>query len=89
MGLTTTHPKISCSYHRQNLGAGSPAPLSPIRLVRFRTSPSQGGVTGSIPVRVNMIESVTHLVTDFFIYITNLVKALRKGLIDAMMDLCK
>ena len=43
MGLTTTHPKISCSYHRQNLGAGSPAPLSPIRLVRFRTSPSQGG----------------------------------------------
>ena len=24
-----------------------------------------------------------------FIYITNLVKALRKGLIDAMMDLCK
>lgn len=43
----------------------------------------------SIPVRVNMIESVTHLVTDFFIYITNLVKALRKSLIDAMMDLCK
>ena len=43
----------------------------------------------SIPVRVNMIASVTHLVTDFFIYITNLVKALRKGLIDAMMDLCK
>lgn len=36
-----------------------------------------------------MIESVTHLVTDFFIYITNLVKALRKGLIDAMMDLCR
>lgn len=58
-----------------------------VKLVK--TSPSQGGVTGSIPVRVNMIESVTHLVTDFFIYITNLVKALRKGLIDAMMDLCK
>lgn len=32
----------------------------------------------SIPVRVNMIESVTHLVTDFFIYIRQISKSVKK-----------
>ena len=47
-----------------------------VKLVK--TSPSQGGVTGSIPVRVNMIESVTHLVTDFFYLYYKFSKSVKK-----------
>ena len=47
-----------------------------VKLVK--TSPSQGGVTGSIPVRVNMIESVTHLVTDLFYLYYKFSKSVKK-----------